>query len=146
MAFYGIRILKRLKASLPASLSAGEIAAFHQIAGKGFADPLIREEVRKFGQSSNTRVVFLTRDMVSALVANSEDLDAIYMAPKYPDTLYLENLGLGDIRELIIEIATHESKISLTWGDNEPLFIEGTWSGKNWYDYYKRRVRVLNHT
>jgi hypothetical protein len=144
MAFNEVRTLKELGASLTGPLSSDEIRAFHQARGI-FVDALLREEVRRFGSSlapPYARVIFLTRDMVSALAANSEDLDAIYIALKNPDQLSLAGLGIGEVREFTIELATVCGEVRLNWNDGTAVGIEGVWSGKNWFDYYKRRVRV----
>jgi len=140
MAFNEIRRLKQYS-SLSSPLSFEKISAFNKGAGKQIADALVREEIRSYGQTSEERVIFLTRDMVSALSANAEDLDAIYMAPKSPDQVTLD-VGLGEIRKMIIEIATDFGSVVLEWNDNTSFKIEGVWSGKNWYDYSRRRVRV----
>jgi len=142
MAFNEVRMLKKAGASLTEPLSTDDLSAFYRVAGKRLVDAFLREEVRRFGFSKSIRVVFLTRDMISALTANSEDLDAIYMAPKFPEQLSLSNVGIPEIRELLIELATDCSKITLHWNDGTSAEIEGIWSGKNWFDYYKRRVRV----
>lgn len=143
MAFNEVRTLKESGAILTGPLSSDEISAFHR-AKYTFADALLREEVRKFGSSKNARAIFLTRDMVSALAANSEDLDAIYMAPKNPEQLSLKDLGIAQVSELLIELATACSEITLNWNDGTVIRIQGVWSGKNWFDYYKRRVRVIS--
>ncbi len=64
------------------------------------------------------------------------------MAPKSPDQSTLENIGLPEIREMLIETATDYGIIKLTWDDGTSFKIEGVWSGKNWYDYSRQRVRV----
>jgi len=140
MAFNEIRRLKQY-CSLSSPLSFEKISAFNKGAGKQIADALVREEIRSYGQTSEERVIYLTRDMVSALTANAEDLDAIYMAPKSPDQVTLD-VGLADIREMIIETATDFGSVDLRWTDNTSFNIEGVGGGKNWFDYFKRRVRV----
>lgn len=145
MAFNEVRVLtSKYGATLTPPLSAEEIRSFAEIKKLKFVDPLIREEIRRFGKTSGNRVVFLTRDMVSALAANSEDLDAVYMSPKYPEQHSLNDVDIAKLTELVIEIATAISKIRLDWDDGESLQIEGIWSGKNWYDYYRRRVQITS--
>ena len=142
MAFNEVRLLKEAGAFLTDPLHAEELTAFYQVAAKQLADAFLREEIRKYGSSKRLRAVFLTRDMISALTANSEDLDAIYMAPKFPKECSLDDIGIDEIRELIVELATDCGKVTLRWNDGTNEEIEGVWSGKNWYDYYKRRVQV----
>ncbi len=149
MAFNEIRNLKTNGATLTAPLSPDELSLFHSAAGRKLMDVLIRGEIRRFADLGETssmgrRSIFVTRDMVSALAANCEELSAIYIAPKHPEQTFLENIALDELRELIIEVATTCGKVELEWDNGEKLQIEGTWSGKNWYDYYRRRVRVNN--
>ncbi len=138
MAFNEIRVLKeQWSAKLTVPLTIKELERFNLVAGKRMTDAFIRYEVKKFGNA-----IFLTRDMVSALAANSEDLDAIYMAPKYPEEMWLDSVGIEEMGEMITEVATDCSEVFLRQ-NKRPIFkIEGVWSGKNWFDYYKRRVRV----
>ena len=141
MAFNEIRRLKQFS-TLSYPLSLDEISAFNRGAGRQIADAFIREEIRNYSLASDERVVFLTRDMVSALAANSEDLDALYMAPKFPDQKSLNHTGIAEIREMIIEVATDLGVVVLKWDDGASFRVEGVWSGKNWFDYSRRRVRV----
>ncbi|MFB0503413.1 MAG: hypothetical protein ACETWE_06240 [Candidatus Bathyarchaeia archaeon] len=141
MAFNEIRRLKQFS-TLSNSLSLDEISAFNRGAGRQIADTFIRREIRDYGLASNERVVFLTRDMVSALAENAEDLDVLYMAPKFPDQKSLDHMGIAEIREMIIEVATDLGVVVLKWDDGASFRIEGVWHGKNWFDYSRRRVRV----
>lgn len=141
LAFNEIRRLKnRLSHAIP--LTYEEISSFNKGAGKGIADSLIRQEIQNYGEMTNAQIIYLTRDMVSALTANAEDLDAIYMAPRFPDQSTLEKVGLGETREMIIETATDYGSIVLKWDNDTSFKIEGVWSGKNWFDYSRQRVRI----
>lgn len=147
MSFNEVRTLKRNGANLTDILAADVLGLFHSASGKKLIDILIRDEVRRFANSRQTssmgeRSLFVTRDMISALAANCEELSAIYIAPKYPENLSIDNIDLANLRELIIEVATSCGKVEFKWEDGEAFQIEGTWSGKNWYDYFRRRVRV----
>lgn len=147
MAFNEVRTLKTNGATLTGPLCADELGLFHSAAGKKLMDVLIRGEVRRFADLTETssmgrRSIFVTRDMVSALAANCEELSAIYIAPKHPEQLFLENIAPDKLSELVVEVATACGEVKLKWENGEGLKIEGIWSGKNWYDYYRRRVRV----
>jgi len=115
---------------------------FNKGSGREIPDALIREEIQNYGGMTDEKTIYLTRDMVSALTANAEDLDAIYMAPKSPDQTTLVDIGLREIREMIIETATDYGSIVLRWDNDASFKIDGVWSGKNWYDYSRQRVRV----
>ena len=147
MAFNEVRTLRTNGADLTDTLSADLLGLFHSASGRKLTDILIRDEVRRFADSRQMtsmvqRSIFVTRDMVSALAANCEELTAIYIAPKYPEKLSLQSIELAQLADLIIELATTCEEVELRWDDREALQIEGIWSGKNWYDYYRRRVRV----
>lgn len=148
MAFNEVRTLKALGAALTNPLSADELGLFHSASGKKLMDVLIRREVQRSANSEEASTrrgsIFLTRDMVSALAANCEELSAIYVAPKNPEQRIIENVSFDELGELIIEVAATCGKIELKWDNGEELQIEGIWSGKNWYDYFRRRVRVNN--
>ena len=134
LAFNEIRRLKSYS-SLTIPLDYEEITLFNKGSGSQIPDALIREEVQRYCGMSGDQIIYLTRDMVSALAANAEDIDAIYMAPKSPDQKKLENVGLGEIREMIIETATDYGTIVINWDNDTSFKIEGVWSGKNWFDY-----------
>ena len=147
MAFNEVRTLRANGANLADALHVDVLGLFHSASGKKLIDVLIRDEVRRFSESRQMssmiqRSIFVTRDMVSALAANCEELSAIYIAPKYPEEISLPIIELDKLRELIIEVATTCGKVELEWEDGETLKIEGIWSGKNWFDYYRRRIRV----
>ena len=93
----------------------------------------------------STRHLFIARDMVNALTANAEGMDAIYISPKEPDQTILKSLSYNSIYEFLIEIATTKHEITIQWDEGEPNKhkIIGVWSGKRWYDYNRRRVRVF---
>jgi len=84
LAFNEIRRLKSIT-SLTIPLSPEDIVLFSKGLGRECPDALIREEIYNYGVATADRLIYLTRDMVSALTANAEDIDAIYMAPKSPD-------------------------------------------------------------
>lgn len=142
--FLAFNELRRLKSysSLTIPLDYEEITLFNKGSGRQIPDALIREEIQSYGVMSGDQIIYLTRDMVSALTANAEDLDAIYMAPKSPDQSTLVDIGLREIREMIIETATDYGSIVLRWDNDTSFKIEGVWSGKNWYNYSRQRVRV----
>ena len=79
MAFKEIRSLKKEeRATLTMPLEPILMSSFSAIAGRQLTDAFLRDEVRRWAETVGVkRVIFLTRDMVSALAANSEDLDAI---------------------------------------------------------------------
>jgi hypothetical protein len=151
MAFNEVRTLRAIGASLTDNLSADLLGLFHSASGKKLTDVLIRDETRRFAEarqmtSNAQRSIFITRDMVSALAANCEGLTAIYIAPKFPEKCSIENIELPKLADLIVELATICEKVELKWDDGEALQVEGKWRGKNWYDYHKRRVRLLQST
>ena len=141
LAYNEIRRLKNIS-SLTIPLDPEDIIVFNKGSGREIPDALIRQEIYAYGVATADRLIYLTRDMVSALTANAEDLDAIYMAPKSPDQTKLEDIGLPEIREMIIETATDYGTILLKWDNDTSFKIEGVWSGKNWFDYSRQRVRV----
>ena len=145
MAYNEIRGLKNnYNAEIGLNLPSDELIAFLSPKRGDFSDSFIRQEIKRMSEPLPGRnVLFIARDMVNALTANAEGMDAIYVSPKDPDQKKLEKVEFDVISELIIEIATTKHEISIQWEEGEPNIqkIEGVWSGKRWYDYYKRRIR-----
>jgi len=145
MAYNEIRELKaNYHAIIGFTLPSDELIAFLSPKRGYFADSYIRQEVRRMSELLPKRdILFIARDMVNALTANAEGMDAIYISPRYPDQTKLEKMLYDDITELLIEIATAKHEIIIQWNEGKPFKekIEGVWHGKRWFDYYKRRIR-----
>lgn len=147
MAYSEIRFLKRnYNAKIGLTLPSEELISFISPKRGFFADSFIRQEVRRMSEPlPSTRHLFIARDMVNALTANAEGMDAIYISPKDPDQTILKSLSYESICNFIVEIATTKHEITIQWDEGEPNKhkIIGVWSGKRWYDYFRRRIRVF---
>jgi len=148
MAYNEIRELKaNYNAIIGITLPSDELIAFLSPKRGYFADSFIRQEVRRMSELPLKRnILFIARDMVNALTANAEGMDAIYVSPRYPDQSKLEKIRYDDITEILIEIATTKHEIIIKWNEDKPIKekIEGVWHGKRWFDYYKRRIRLFS--
>lgn len=95
MAYNEIRFLKRnYNAKIGLTLPSEELISFISPKRGFFADSFIRQEVRRMSEPlPSTRHLFIARDMVNALTANAEGMDAIYISPKEPDQTILKSLS-----------------------------------------------------
>lgn len=106
---------------------------FSKVAGKGFADPLIRMEVgtyMHYMSKKDVAVIFLTRDLMGSMMATAENIHSIYMVKNDNDEYYLSDLQLADF---IIDMAVIFGSCMIrtetqdTTGNQQ---VEGVWSGK----------------
>lgn len=117
------------------------ISKFSDIAGKGFADSLIRFEVEEFRLSPTWKrpkpstphnILFLCCDLANALAASAEDLPTLYFAREPFDKKQI-NVPFDLLSDLLYIISVEFDSICLVLkskGKKEEMKISSMWSGK----------------
>ena len=138
MAFQNLRNWKFSRiASIANLLDIRDILYFPKNLGMLTMDALIRWEISRDPRKKR----FLTRDFISALAANGEDIASIY-AHRYENLTKLHGLNSTKLAELLYEIATDIGNITLEF-PNESMLIEGIWGEKEWSDLWsQKKLRV----
>ena len=118
--------------------------AFSNIAGKGFADSLIRREIHDFIKLEGKGVVFLTADLMNALAATAEGLDVLYFTRKDEEPKPIRDVE--QLAELVIDTAItfEEIRIDAIVGEEtkQSVLVEGMWSGKTPSDWQNDCIRM----
>ena len=130
------------------------LESFSRAAGTGFADHWIRREISEYAKrqtavferdksgnvvnADRPVIVFITSDIMNALVANSEGLTTIYFSRKEDDII---NLGFGEytkLSKLIFNTAIQfgECNCIIKYNNKiEKFRLIGMWNGKSTYDW-----------
>jgi hypothetical protein len=157
LSLYTIReilIMKREGAEVLPEPEIPLLESFSRAAGTGFADHWIRREISEYAKrqtavferdksgnvvnADRPVIVFITSDIMNALVANSEGLTTIYFSRKEDDII---NLGFGEytkLAKLIFNTAIQfgECNCIIKYNNKiEKFRLIGMWNGKSTYDW-----------
>ena len=121
------------------------IMNFSNIAGKGFSDKAIRQELSTYPQSSE--LVLLTNDFINALTGMAElgwlNIEVFYISDYNPNetSFTVDNERLSHV---LMEASISYAQIKLKNAQSNEIYmtIEGMWSGKTWYDFHLNRIYV----
>lgn len=135
------RLLDEGGANLLPPLESPIIMSFTKIAGTGFADKTIRQEISNHPQSSV--LVFLTNDFINALTAMVENIETFNISASEPDNTSFVLSDNNQLSRILMEASISYAIIKLknTQG-NVIMTIDGMWSGKTRYDFHLNRMRV----
>jgi hypothetical protein len=110
--------------------------SFSKVAGGGFADPIIRMEVARYrdslpqGAKSSSTVIFLTRDLMSSMMATAENIHSMYMVRDDPMKY---SMSYEQFTDFLIDIAIIFGSCKVkteTQGETQIQSFGGIWSGK----------------
>jgi hypothetical protein len=134
-------------------LSLDILTGFGNYSGKGLMDAWIRREVRKYfldmaidderAREGNARLpkkkgTFLTSDLISAMAANVEGIDTIYLS--YLDDREIDggDITLRQLTRLIIGVSIMFDSIIVRSGSDQKF--AGFWTGKTHDDWFNERI------
>lgn len=145
-AFAEVRELLDKKAELLPPLPSTIITnftSFTKIAGTGFADEIIRQEISNNPVSS--ALVLLTNDFVNALTAMAENIEVFHISAVEPDKTTFAITSNDQLSHALMEASISYAQIKLKDAQSKEIMtIEGMWSGKTWDDFHHNMMLVTS--